>query len=136
MPPPNQLPSPNQPFPLSTDRVKSTIPKAGTENDKWVYPSEQMFWNAMLRKGKHTNYTNIIKRSLNTKKMHYNLVATYRMAMGDRRHQAERHEQHHQDTQLEQRACLGRGAQVGVHALQVCLLLFLAGHFFSYKYEF
>lgn len=50
MPAPNQLPAPGQPFPLSTQRVKSTIPKAGTE-EKWEYPSEQMFWNAMLRKG-------------------------------------------------------------------------------------
>ncbi len=52
MPPPNQRPSPGQPFPLSTERIQSTIPKAGTEKEKWVYPSEQMFWNAMLRKGK------------------------------------------------------------------------------------
>lgn len=52
MPPPNQRPSPGQPFPLSTDRQKSTIPKAGTEKEEtWVYPSPQMFWNAMLRKG-------------------------------------------------------------------------------------
>ena len=32
------------------DREVSTIPKAGTD-EKWVYPSQQMFWNAMLRKG-------------------------------------------------------------------------------------
>lgn len=52
MPPPNQQPSPGQPFPLSTSRVTSSIPKAmGKEGEKWVYPSEQMFWNAMLRKG-------------------------------------------------------------------------------------
>ena len=51
MPPPNQMPSPGQPFPLETKRVVSNIPKAGTENENWVYPSEQMFWNAMLRKG-------------------------------------------------------------------------------------
>jgi cytochrome c heme-lyase len=51
MPPPNQQPSLGQPFPLSTNRVTSSIPKAGTESDKWQYPSEQMFWNAMLRKG-------------------------------------------------------------------------------------
>jgi len=50
MPPPNQRPSPDQPFPLPTDRQKSTIPKAGT-SETWVYPSQQMFWNAMLRKG-------------------------------------------------------------------------------------
>ncbi|CAG5133635.1 unnamed protein product [Candidula unifasciata] len=50
MPPPNQRPAPDQPFPLSTHRIESTIPKAGT-NETWVYPSQQMFWNAMLRKG-------------------------------------------------------------------------------------
>ena len=47
----NQQPSPGQPFPLSKDRVVSSIPRAGRDGDKWVYPSEQMFWNAMLRKG-------------------------------------------------------------------------------------
>ena len=50
MPPPNQRPSPDQPFPLPIDREVSTIPKAGTD-EKWVYPSQQMFWNAMRRKG-------------------------------------------------------------------------------------
>ncbi|XP_034979626.1 holocytochrome c-type synthase isoform X2 [Zootoca vivipara] len=50
MPAPNQLPAPDQPFPLSTVREESTIPRASSEQ-KWVYPSEQMFWNAMLRKG-------------------------------------------------------------------------------------
>ena len=51
MPPPNQRPSPGQPFPLPIDRESSTIPKGGTENETWTYPSQQMFWNAMLRKG-------------------------------------------------------------------------------------
>lgn len=50
MPPPNQRPAPDQPFPLSTERQVSTIPKAG-KSENWVYPSQQMFWNAMLRKG-------------------------------------------------------------------------------------
>ncbi|XP_076462690.1 holocytochrome c-type synthase-like [Babylonia areolata] len=50
MPPPNQRPAPDQPFPLSTSRQKSTIPKADTD-ENWTYPSQQMFWNAMLRKG-------------------------------------------------------------------------------------
>jgi len=50
MPPPNQQPSPGQPFLLSTERQTSSIPKA-TADECWVYPSEQMFWNAMLRKG-------------------------------------------------------------------------------------
>jgi len=48
---PNQLPAPGQTAPLSTDRVKSTIPKGGTA-ETWVYPSPQMFWNALVRKGK------------------------------------------------------------------------------------
>ena len=53
MPPPNQQPSPDQPFHLPTDRQISSIPKV-TEDGKpdfWVYPSQQMFWNAMLKKG-------------------------------------------------------------------------------------
>ncbi|KAJ8010444.1 hypothetical protein DPEC_G00075140 [Dallia pectoralis] len=50
MPPPNQLPAQDQPFPLPLNREESTIPRAGTDKN-WVYPSEQMFWNAMLRKG-------------------------------------------------------------------------------------
>lgn len=29
----------------------SSIPKADGEGENWVYPSPQMFWNAMLRKG-------------------------------------------------------------------------------------
>ncbi|KAK2510160.1 hypothetical protein MC885_021664 [Smutsia gigantea] len=50
MPPANQRPAADQPFPLSTVREESSIPRADSEK-KWVYPSEQMFWNAMLRKG-------------------------------------------------------------------------------------
>lgn len=51
MPPPNQCPSSDQPFSLSTERQKSNIPKANSPGETWVYPSQQMFWNAMLRKG-------------------------------------------------------------------------------------
>ena len=50
MPPANQQPSPDQPFPLSTERQPSTIPNPHT-GATWVYPSPQMFWNAMKRKG-------------------------------------------------------------------------------------
>ncbi|KAG7155313.1 Cytochrome c-type heme lyase-like, partial [Homarus americanus] len=38
---PNQQPAPDQPFKLPTER----------QEENWVYPSPQMFWNAMLRKG-------------------------------------------------------------------------------------
>lgn len=53
MPPANQNPAPDQPFPLPTARQTSTIPKVTEDgsNGFWVYPSQQMFWNAMLRKG-------------------------------------------------------------------------------------
>jgi len=51
MPTPNQQPASDQPFSLSTQREVSTIPRADGKDPKWVYPSEQMFWNAMLRKG-------------------------------------------------------------------------------------
>lgn len=51
MPPANQMPAPDQPFLLSTDRITSNIPKVSDKEEKWVYPSPQMFWNAMLRKG-------------------------------------------------------------------------------------
>ncbi|XP_014219623.1 cytochrome c-type heme lyase [Copidosoma floridanum] len=51
MPPENQNPAPDQPFPLSKERQMSSIPKATEEGAFWVYPSPQMFWNAMLRKG-------------------------------------------------------------------------------------
>lgn len=42
MPPANQMPAPDQPFPLSTDREESSIPKAGTKGETWVYPSAQV----------------------------------------------------------------------------------------------
>ena len=43
--------SPQQSVPLSTGRVTSTIPKGGTDAT-WTYPSPQMFYNALQRKGK------------------------------------------------------------------------------------
>ena len=48
MPSLSQEPLPGQPFELSKDREVSSIPKA--DNTRWVYPSEQMFFNAMVRK--------------------------------------------------------------------------------------
>uniref|UniRef100_K3WGY4 Holocytochrome c-type synthase n=1 Tax=Globisporangium ultimum (strain ATCC 200006 / CBS 805.95 / DAOM BR144) TaxID=431595 RepID=K3WGY4_GLOUD len=48
---PNQEPNDEQRYPLPQERVQSTIPKGGTEGT-WLYPSEQMFYNALKRKGK------------------------------------------------------------------------------------
>lgn len=55
MPAPNQQPAPDQPFPLPIERQISNIPKVTPDGatEFWVYPSQQMFWNAMLRKGVH-----------------------------------------------------------------------------------
>lgn len=60
--PTNQMPvNPNnkalyesQAYPLSQERVKSSIPKGGSEDDDetWNYPSPQMFYNSVRRKGK------------------------------------------------------------------------------------
>ncbi|KAL0482243.1 cytochrome c heme-lyase [Acrasis kona] len=52
---PNQQPHPSQNgVALSVERQKSNIPKAGSEGDDgtWLYPSPQMFYNALMRKGK------------------------------------------------------------------------------------
>ncbi|KAJ3110052.1 hypothetical protein HDU96_006942 [Phlyctochytrium bullatum] len=51
MPPPNQQPAEGQKLPLSTEREVSSIPMGGKFDGKnWIYPSEQMFYNAMRRK--------------------------------------------------------------------------------------
>lgn len=53
---PNQLPAPGQKQPLSTDRIQSSIPKSGGDtSETWTYPSPQMFFNALKRKGKADN---------------------------------------------------------------------------------
>lgn len=64
MPPPNQRPAPDQPFALPTERQKSKIPKSGTDGETWVYPSQQMFWNAMLRKGWRWNESDITPKAM------------------------------------------------------------------------
>jgi len=54
MPPPNQRPHPDQNKPLPTHRIRSSIPRGTTpepEKERWEYPSEQMFYNALRRKG-------------------------------------------------------------------------------------
>mmetsp|Transcript_15969 Transcript_15969/g.47343 ORF Transcript_15969/g.47343 Transcript_15969/m.47343 type:complete len:164 (-) Transcript_15969:933-1424(-) len=53
---PNQLPCPGQRKPLVTERVASTIPKGGT-NATWLFPSPQMVFNALRRKGKGEDVT-------------------------------------------------------------------------------
>ncbi|KAL7675210.1 hypothetical protein ACOME3_001473 [Neoechinorhynchus agilis] len=42
---------PNEPMRLSGSREVSSIPKADAKGDYWVYPSEKMFWKAMVSKG-------------------------------------------------------------------------------------
>ena len=64
MPAPNQIPAQGQPFPLSTAREMSSIPKHGAQRQHWEYPSEQMFFNAMLRKGWHWTQDQIQSRDM------------------------------------------------------------------------
>lgn len=49
---PNQQKAPGQVVDLDSNRVSSNIPKAGTDSSTWLYPSPQMFWNAIVRKNK------------------------------------------------------------------------------------
>lgn len=44
MPPANQNPAPDQPFPLPKERQVSTIPKVAEDGGRefWVYPSQQV----------------------------------------------------------------------------------------------
>nr|XP_053656707.1 holocytochrome c-type synthase-like [Cherax quadricarinatus] len=42
----------------------SSIPKSGSENENWVYPSPQMFWNAMLRKGWRWNDDDLTQQDM------------------------------------------------------------------------
>jgi cytochrome c heme-lyase len=68
MPPANQQPSVGQPFSLSTDRQQSTIPRAVPSPEGktfWEYPSAQMFWNAMLRKGWRWKDEDISQKDMN-----------------------------------------------------------------------
>merc|ERR1712137_516816 len=54
MPAPNQQPHPDQSKPLPTHRVRSSIPRGAApepDKEKWEYPSEQMFYNALRKKG-------------------------------------------------------------------------------------
>jgi cytochrome c heme-lyase len=48
----SQKPLPGQAIPLETSRVISSIPTANEsgESKHWIYPSEQMFFDAMRRK--------------------------------------------------------------------------------------
>ena len=52
---PKQEPVRGQRVPLSQDRVSSTIPKAGSDST-WSYPSPQMFFSALQRKGKGSGH--------------------------------------------------------------------------------
>lgn len=59
-----QSPHSDQRIPLNTERSLSSIPRGEDDPDrdgdgKWVYPSEQQFYNAMRRKGWDTNEENM-----------------------------------------------------------------------------
>lgn len=84
---PNQLPAPGQTKELSTDRVRSHIPKGGTDGETWEYPSPQMFYNAMLRKGKleddvdEDDVATIVAVHNNMNEKTWNMVVNWEQAM-------------------------------------------------------
>lgn len=65
MPKLSQVPSPDQSQSLDTTREISSIPKgAGTDetaekDEKWVYPSQQQFYNALVKKGHQTEESDV-----------------------------------------------------------------------------
>ena len=69
----NQAMAPGQDQPLSVDRTQSQIPKGGTESDTWLYPSPQMFWNAIVRKGKSEDSKEEIKHMETVVAIHNNM---------------------------------------------------------------
>jgi cytochrome c heme-lyase len=50
-----QSPLLGQSISLDTSRVTSSIPKEGSDSKFWIYPSEQMFFDAMRRKNWNPN---------------------------------------------------------------------------------
>lgn len=44
---------------LSRERESSTIPRSDTQGESWQYPSPQMFYSALLRKGHPAPVENI-----------------------------------------------------------------------------
>jgi cytochrome c heme-lyase len=50
----SQQPTPGQTHMLPTDRQISSIPRSDGAQ-KWIYPSEQQFYNALARKGHETD---------------------------------------------------------------------------------
>lgn len=59
----NQQPSKEQMVALPTERVSSTIPKGGTDNETWLYPSPQMVSLSIL--------SHCITHTLNSSGMHW-----------------------------------------------------------------
>ena len=115
-----QTPAPNQPFPLPIERQKSSIPKveqlklcnllvwgvffqAGTE-ETWVYPSQQMFFNALLRKGRSLNSW---ISDMGSPRIVHSRLGVWGGKLGSRGHGP-----HHKDPQRQQWVSLAGG---GVH---------------------
>jgi len=60
-----QSPRSDQRIPLNTERTLSSIPRGEEDadsdgNSKWVYPSEQQFFNAVRKKGWETSEENMV----------------------------------------------------------------------------
>lgn len=86
----NQLPAPSQSKPLSTERVVSHIPKGGTSDQQstWTYPSPQMFYNALARKGKlgdtdETDIDNVVAMHNNMNEKTWRKICEWENVIGN-----------------------------------------------------
>jgi len=84
----NQQPCPGQVKPLPTERVASTIPKGGADST-WLYPSPQMFFNALRRKGKGEDVVEDDMVSVVTAHNAMNEMTWNKVALWERLHEGE-----------------------------------------------
>lgn len=80
-----QRPWEGQVGPLSTDRIMSSIPKGGTDG-AWQYPSPQMFFNALMRKGKGEGVAEDLMGHVVTAHNSMNEATWHRVAEWERLH--------------------------------------------------
>jgi len=82
---PNQMPCPGQRKHLSTERIPSVIPKGGTEST-WLFPSPQMVFNALKRKGKGDDVTEDDMNGFISAHNSMNEATWHQVAMWERLH--------------------------------------------------
>ena len=106
MPPANQMPAPDQPFPLSTTRVVSNIPKVSEKDETWVGSIDWMRMIDELFSGLSIS-TNVLECDV-----------TQGLALAGWRSLIGRYGEHHPNAQHQQRTRLARNLEMGSAACQ------------------